>query len=111
MRFAAAAIAFRARADTAFGVPFLRPPRLAWPILKLPRCGGRARPGLVPRENGLTAILISSLPLKNPRSCFALLIRFGRRGESSRFIYSASFNGLVLRIVGRAASRRRLTGF
>ena len=48
MRFAAAAIAFRARGGMAFGVSFLRPPRFEWPLAKLPRCGGRARPGQVP---------------------------------------------------------------
>ena len=48
----------------AFGVFFWRPPRLAWPLAKLPRCGGRARPGLVPRVNGLAAIS-SSFPENN----------------------------------------------
>src|SRR6516225_4613744 len=60
----AAAIALRARGDMAFGVPALRPPRLAWPLLKLPWCGGRARPGQVPRVNGLAAIS-SSFPENN----------------------------------------------
>ena len=43
MRFATAAIAFRTRGDMAFGVPVLRPPCLAWPILKLARCATRTR--------------------------------------------------------------------
>jgi len=55
-RLAAAAIALRARGEMAFGVPFCRPPYLAWPLAKLAWWRGRARPGQVPRLNGLAAI-------------------------------------------------------
>src|SRR6516162_10039397 len=45
-----------ARGDMAFGVPYWRPPTLAWPLRKLPRWCGRAGPRLVPRLYGLAAI-------------------------------------------------------
>jgi len=65
-RFAAAAIAFRARADMAFGVPVLRPPCFVWPLTKPAWCGGRARPGHVPRVNGLAAMLSYSTEKHRP---------------------------------------------